>query len=149
MKKDLNQRILNNIKLGKQSVKESYYKLINLLLEKNEELRVVEDILNDECYNRHQVVDLIAYRNLIPVLHNSKVNSVITDFWRGPYERNSFMNDSYNFQVINKAMNANQDFFGYHVSQFHNFDWWKSFKNWDFNFAKETKGHFFQFEVWN
>jgi hypothetical protein len=46
-------------------------------------------------------------------------------------------------------MNANQDFFGYQISQFHNFDWWKSFSDWEFNFEKESKGHFFQFEVWN
>jgi hypothetical protein len=78
---------LNSIKLDTDGVKVSYYKLINLLLEKIEEVRVVEDILNDECYSRHQVIDLIAYRDLIPVLYNSKVNSVITDFWRGPYER--------------------------------------------------------------
>lgn len=107
----------STIKLDNQKVKDRYLELIDLLLERIEEVKLVEHILTDLCYNNHQVVDIIATQNLISIMNNPKVNSVITDFWRGPYERNSFLSDSYNFKIIQKLVNGSSDFFTYNPDE--------------------------------
>lgn len=62
-------------------------------------------------YNDFEVIDLIGYQNMIEILNEPKLETIVNRYWRGPYERESFLKHSsfYN-TLINKFTSRNQFF---------------------------------------
>ncbi|CAI2371659.1 unnamed protein product [Moneuplotes crassus] len=98
---------------GYQELEDKYSQIVNLLLDATEDISQVELILTAKCFNRKEVIDLISECDFQLVLNNDKVSRVVTDFWKGPYETEFFMNNCYAYAQIRELFIDSKKFFGY------------------------------------
>ena len=101
--------------------------------------------MNSLCirfYNGFEVIDMIAYQDMIKILNEPKLDVIVNKYWRGPFERETFVNYSFCYQEIMKACTKNHKFFDYSFYK-HPTIWDKHKKN-----MANNKAHFFQFENW-
>ena len=112
-----------NFRLDNHQVKEKYYKLVNLHMAKFDEIHHVHNLLEYEMYNGMQIIDAIAHEEMIKLLDNPKVISVITDFWRGPYERQWFIEESFTYKIMIKTFTDTGTFFNYNPERENGYSW--------------------------
>ena len=88
------------IKYTTNDVTYYYSTLISLILDNTEDIRHIYIMLTDKLYNHKEVIDVITEWDLQIVMNNSNVDRVVSDFWDGPYETESWLNKSYLFQEL-------------------------------------------------
>ena len=54
----------------------------------------VEDMLTDRNYSGIQVIDMIAYLDIIEILQNPMLDSIISNMYNGPFQREIFLRKS-------------------------------------------------------
>ena len=72
---------------------EQYIQLILIIIDNIKDQNDVKLIMHDYCYNKYQVIDLIALNNMWSILQNSKVDLILDTIWNGPYEYEIFLTD--------------------------------------------------------
>ena len=70
------------------------------IIKNSKSVEDVEDLLLDKLYNGIEIIDMVAYLNIIPILQNPVVDVIISNMYYGPYQRDSFLKNSMSFQVI-------------------------------------------------
>ena len=60
----------------------------------------VEDMLVDVNYSGIQVIDMIAFLDIIEILQNPILDSIISNMYYGPYQREVFLKKSILYKVI-------------------------------------------------
>ena len=85
------------LNLISQNLVEKYSKFVCNILDNTESVKEAHKILTQKTMNKLEVVDLIAYGNMQIILGNSRLERVVSDFWSGPYESESFLNYSSTF----------------------------------------------------
>ena len=66
----------------------------------------VEDMLVDKNYSGTQVIDMIAFLDIIEILQNPMLDSIISNMYYGPYERELFLKKSTLYKVIEEQTNS-------------------------------------------
>ena len=74
------------------------------IIQDSQNSRDVEDMVNDTIYNGEQVIDQIAYLNVIEWLNDPVMDSIVTNFWNGPYELDPIWKSSTNYRIIDAVV---------------------------------------------
>lgn len=64
----------------------------------------IEDLLRDKTYSGIEILDFIAHLDIIEILQNSMIDSIISNMYFGPYERETFLNKSTCFKVLDEQI---------------------------------------------
>ena len=65
----------------------------------------VEDMLVDKNYSGIQVIDMIAFLDVIEILQNPMLDSIISNMYYGPYQREVFLKKSTCYKTIEEMTN--------------------------------------------
>ena len=98
-----------SLKFKAKKVSSTLCNVANHILHKNSDLREVEDILKDQLYSGTRVLDLIANNDIIEILNNPLLDSVVSNIYVGSYQRNSIMTKSLAYSIIQKEFNFDPD----------------------------------------
>ena len=135
---------------------ESYSKLVNLILDNTEDIKEVYLMLTQKCLNKQEVIEIIADCDLQIIMNHAKVDRIVSDFWNGPYETQSFLKDSSAFQEVQVLRRGNKTFLRYFRPTGYKYSisnlWKKNKKKSNLQQRKllePQKAHFFHFERWN
>ena len=63
----------------------------NAIIESSLNISDVEDMLTDRNYSGIQIIDMIAYLDIIEILQNPMLDSIISNMYKGPYQREIFL----------------------------------------------------------
>lgn len=66
----------------------------------------IEDMLRDKDYSGTEIIDLIELLDIIEILQNPMVDSIVSNMYFGPYEREVILKKSTCFKVINENVNS-------------------------------------------
>ena len=80
-----------NLEFKAQKVRSSLCDIANGVIDTNSSTNEVEDMLIDKTYNGTEVIDLIDILNIIEILQNPMIDSIVSNMYYGPYERESFL----------------------------------------------------------
>lgn len=64
----------------------------------------IQDMLLDKTYSGIDIINMIEALNIIELLANPMVDSIVSNMYLGPYERESFLNKSTCFKVIEEEI---------------------------------------------
>lgn len=67
-------------------------------------------MIRDKYFNHMEALDLITYDNMEGIITNSKIEIIIGNFWRGPYEFESFLESSTSYKIIRDTFSENNSF---------------------------------------
>ena len=95
-----------------KSLIKTYTNLIIAIIENIKDSNEVQQLMFDHCYNKYQVIDLIAQNNMWSVLQNPRVDLILDSIWNGPYEFD-FMATEYSVmsRIISPYILGKQTFF--------------------------------------
>ena len=74
--------------------------IANAVIESSSNISEVEDMLTDRNYSGIQVIDMIAFLDIIEILQNPMLDSIISNMYNGPYQREIFLRKSVWYKVI-------------------------------------------------
>ena len=94
-----------------ESLKKQLLDIGNCVIEETAAGDDIEILVQDTLYNGLQVIDMIAYLNLTDLLQSPIMDNIVSQYWEGPYERTSFMNECTNYKVIKFARESAIDTF--------------------------------------
>ena len=80
-----------NLEFKAQKVRSSLCDIANGVIDTSSSTNEVEDMLIDKTYNGTEVIDLIDILNIIEILQNPMIDSIVSNMYYGPYERESFL----------------------------------------------------------
>lgn len=66
----------------------------------------IEDMLRDKNYSGMEVIDMIEFLDIIEILQNPMIDSIISNMYFGPYERELFIKKSTWYKIIDEQINA-------------------------------------------
>ena len=64
----------------------------------------IEDLLRDKTYSGFETIDLIAHLDIIEILQNSMIDSIISNMYFGPYERETFLKKSTCYKILDEQI---------------------------------------------
>ena len=133
-----------------------YSEIVNEILDATEDMQLVYSMLTEKCFNKKEVIDIIAYCDLQIILNSSKVGRIVDNFWEGPFETEFFMNNSYSYQQCQKIFIDSNRFFGFRPTRKYIFsieNLWKKSSEIELcemgEKKKAKKAHFFHFKRWD
>lgn len=59
-------------------------------------------MLIDKTYNGSEVIDLIDILNIIEILQNPMIDSIVSNMYYGPYERESFLKKCTSYLIVDE-----------------------------------------------
>ena len=74
--------------------------IANSIIDSSSNMNEVEDMLVDLNYSGIQVIDMIAFLDIIEILQNPILDSIISNMYYGPYQREVFLKKSILYRVI-------------------------------------------------
>ena len=74
--------------------------IANSIIDSSSNMNEVEDMLVDINYSGIQVIDMIAFLDIIEILQNPILDSIISNMYYGPYQREVFLKKSILYRVI-------------------------------------------------
>lgn len=83
-----------NLKFKAQKVRSSLCDIANGIIDTSNSMNEVEDMLLDKTYSGTEILDFIEILDIIEILTNPMIDSIISNMYLGPYERESFMKRS-------------------------------------------------------
>ena len=92
-----------------KKIREALCSIGNHIIYLNTDLKSVENTLVDKIYSGATTIDLIANIELIELLTNSLLDSVVSNLHIGSYQRNYFMDKSLCFQIVQSEINYDPD----------------------------------------
>ena len=129
---------------------------MNEILDATEDMQLVYSMLTEKCFNKKEVIDIIAYCDLQIILNSEKVGRIVYNFWEGHFETEFFMNNCYAYQQCYKMFIDSKRFFGYKPKQRYIFsieNLYKRMTEKEFyelgEKEKLRKAHFFHFKRWD
>ena len=138
------------LNLLSQNIVEKYSKFVCNILDNTESVKEAHKILTQKTMNKLEVVDLIAYGNMQIILGNSRLERVVSDFWSGPYESESFLNYSSTFWEFKSIIGKRPKFLGYYKDTKYTFGLEYLLKKNHHEkksvSTKQPKSHFFNFK---
>ena len=99
----------------------------------------IEDLLRDKTYTGIEVLDLIAHLDIIEILQNTMIDSIISNMYFGPYEREIFLKKSTCYKVIEEQTRHEPGFTNLISRSFVVFGAQKSFKAFKKYFKIQTR----------
>lgn len=57
-------------------------------------------MVTEKMFNKQEVIDVIAYKDLQIILNSPMINRIVSDFWNGPVHTKNFMLYSTSFREI-------------------------------------------------
>ena len=94
-----------NLKFKAQKVRAVLCDIANGVINTSSGMNEVKDLLLDKTYNGSEVIDLIEMLDVIEILQNPMIDSIVSNMYYGPYERESFMKKSTLFKVLEEQTN--------------------------------------------
>ena len=95
-----------NLKFKAQRFRSSLCDIANSIIDSSSNMNEVEDMLVDKNYSGVQVIDMIAFLDIIEILQNPMLDSIISNMYYGPYEREVFLKKSTLYKVIEEQTNS-------------------------------------------
>ena len=80
-----------NLKFKAQRFRSSLCDIANAIIDSSSNMNEVEDMLVDKGYSGIQVIDMIAFLDIIEILQNPMLDSIISNMYYGPYQREVFL----------------------------------------------------------
>ena len=80
-----------NLEFKAKKVRSSLCDIANGVIDTSSSTNEVKDMLIDKTYNGTEVIDLIDILNIIEILQNPMIDSIVSNMYYGPYERESFL----------------------------------------------------------
>ena len=62
-------------------------------------------MVKDKFYSGLEVIDLIAYMNITELLQSDIMNTIVSNYWEGPYEKQNVWEMCSGFQLLSKVYN--------------------------------------------
>ena len=94
-----------NLKFKAQRFRSTLWDIANAIIDSSSNMNEVEDMLVDVNYSGTQVIDMIAFLDIIEILQNPMLDSIISNMYYGPYEREVFLKKWTWFKVIEEQTN--------------------------------------------
>jgi hypothetical protein len=92
-----------------KNIRSDLANIANHIIYLNTDLKSVEDVLVDKMYSGTTVIDLIGNIELIELLTNSLLDSVVSNLHVGSYQREFFMERSLCFDVVQNEISYDPD----------------------------------------
>jgi hypothetical protein len=89
-----------NLQFKAQKVRVTLCDIANAIIDSSSSMNEIQDMLLDKTYSGIEIIDYIELLNIIEVLGNPMVDSIITNMYLGPYERESFLKKNTCFRVF-------------------------------------------------
>ena len=68
--------------------------IANAIIDASSNLTEVEDLLRDKTYGGTEVINMIVFLDIIEILQNPMIDSIVSNMYFGPYEREFFLKKS-------------------------------------------------------
>ena len=94
-----------NLKFKAQRFRSTLWDIANSIIDSSSNMNEVEDMLTDVNYSGTQVIDMIAFLDIIEILQNPMLDSIISNMYYGPYQREVFLKKSTCYKVIEEQTN--------------------------------------------
>lgn len=94
-----------NLKFKAQKVRAALCDIANGVIDTSSGMNEVKDLLLDKTYTGSEVIDFIEILDIIEILQNPMIDSIVSNMYYGPFERESFMKKSTLFKVLEEQMN--------------------------------------------
>lgn len=98
-----------NLKFKAQQVRTTLTDIANQIIDNSASMNEVEDMLLDKTYNGVEILDIIERLNIIEILVNPQVDSIVSNMYLGPYERESVFKKSTLYQVLQEQTSNSAD----------------------------------------
>ena len=128
-----------NLKFKAQKLRSSLCDIANAIIDASGNMNEVEDLLRDKTYSETEVINLIASLDIIEILQNPMIDSIISNMYFGPYEREFFLKKSTSFKVIDEQTNDAPGAESQVCRTFRIFGCNHSFRNFKKYFKSQTK----------
>lgn len=89
-----------NLKFKAHKVRQSLCDIANGVIDTSTSTNEVKDMLIDKTYNGTEVIDMIDILNIIEILQNPMIDSIVSNMYYGSYERESFLKKSTWYKII-------------------------------------------------
>ena len=93
-----------NLKFKAQKVRSTLCDISNGIIDTSTSMNEVKDMLLDKTYNGTEVIDLIEMLDIIEILQNPMMDSIVSNMYYGPYERESFLKKSTCAKVFDEQL---------------------------------------------
>ena len=94
------EKIHYNLRFYTTKFKQDVDLLVNIILDGVESVNEVANIVHDKYHNKMEVIDLITYDSMDGILTNPKIEIIVSSYWKGPYEYESFLEKSSSYIII-------------------------------------------------
>ena len=95
-----------NLKFHAKRTRAKLCDIANSIIDNSANMNEIEDMLLDKTYSGIEIIDLVETLNIIEILSNPMVDSIVSNMYSGPFERESFLRKSTCFKVIEEEILA-------------------------------------------
>jgi hypothetical protein len=89
-----------NLKFKAQKVRSTLCDVANGIIDTSTSMNEIKDMLLDKTYSGIVVIDLIEMLNIIEILTNPMMDSIVSNMYNGPYERESVLKKSTCYKIF-------------------------------------------------
>ena len=75
----------------------------NSIIDATENINEVQDMLQDKTYSGTEVINMIAFLDIIEILQNPMIDSIISNMYYRPFEREPFFKKSTCYKLFEKV----------------------------------------------
>ncbi|CAI2387331.1 unnamed protein product [Moneuplotes crassus] len=93
-----------NLKFKAQKFRSTLCDIAHSVIDTASNMNEVEDLLRDKTYSGMEVLDLIAHLDIIEILQNTMIDSIISNMYFGPYERETFLKKSTCYKIVEEQV---------------------------------------------
>ena len=94
----------HNLKFKAQKVRSSLWDIANGIIDTWNSMNEIKDMLLDKTYTKIEIIDIIENLNLIEILQNPMLDSIVSNMYNGPFEREPFYKKSTWFKVFQEQI---------------------------------------------
>ena len=128
-----------NLRFKAQKLRSSLCDIANSIINSSSNMNEIEDLLKDKNYSGVEVIDMIEYLDIIEILQNPMIDSIISNMYFGPYEREFFIKKSTCYKIIDEQIHGFPGTEPTIVHTFRLFEQGNSFKQFFKYFKSQTK----------
>ena len=93
-----------NLKFKAQKVRSSLCDIANGIIDTCNSMNEIKDMLLDKTYTKIEIIDIIENLDLIEILQNPMVDSIVSNMYNGPFEREAIFKKSTWYKVFSEQI---------------------------------------------
>lgn len=119
----------SNLTFKVQKLRSSLCDVANKVIDTSSNMNEIEDMLLDKTYAGIEVINMIAFLDIIEILQNPMIDSIISNMYYGPFERETFIKQSTCFKIIEEIANDDPNSLPHVTRSFKIFDYNCSYRS--------------------